>query len=108
MEIYQLHHINLAGVAAQSTKTSLEIAEEILEGEGVKGKSPPVNRNDYLSEIAKSIDKRRNGEEMKTLGIDFPHTGLDTDPICLACRQCPTMRDGKDVEEMYQKRIKRI
>lgn len=107
MEIYQLHHINLAEAAAQSTKTSQEIAKEIFVGERLKGKSPPENQNDYLFEIAKSIDKIRNGEEMITLGIDFPHTGLETDPICYSCRQCPTMRDKEDLEEMYQKRIKR-
>jgi len=106
MEIYQLHHINLAKVAALSPKNSQEIAKEILEGEVASGKNPPENKNDYVKEIAKCIDRIRNGEEMRTLGIDFPHTGLETDPICHACQQCPTMRDREDVEEMYTKRIR--
>ena len=107
MEIYQLHHINIAEVAARSFKESHEIAEEILKGEEAKGKHPK-NKKGYVKEIAKCIDRIRNGVEMVTLGIDFPHTGLETDPICLACQQCPTMRDKEDVEQMYGRRIKKI
>jgi hypothetical protein len=106
MEIYQLHHISIAEIAAQSSKEPQKIAEEILKGEETRGKHP-LNKNKYVLEITKSIDSIRSGVELLTLGIDFPHTGLETDPICRSCRQCPTMKDREDVEEFYKIRIKR-
>jgi hypothetical protein len=107
MEIYQMHHVFLAEFFAHKEEDSLKIAEEKVRGEEAGGKHP-LNPKEYILEFAKCIDHVRNGEEMETLGIDFPHTGLESDPICRACYQCPTMKDRGEVEELYKTRIKKL
>jgi hypothetical protein len=106
MEIYQTHHISMAEALAKLPIKSEDIVSEILKNEEGRCNNP-INKENFIKEIAKAIDNTRNGIKMETLGIDFPHTGLETDPICRSCRQCPTIKNREEVENFYRALRKR-
>lgn len=102
MNIYQTHHKRNAEVAALSELSSEEIARQITEGELGRGKKI-VRVNSFRQEVAKSVQAIRDGKCLHVLGIDFPDTALETDPICKNCKACSRTMSSKEVEEFYSK-----
>lgn len=103
MLIYQLHHVRNAQELARSEEESTIIAEAVVQGELRRGKRP-VDTKGFKIAIADSIDKTRRGEDLKTLKLDLPGVGLESDPICRACRECPTTMSEDDVEEFLSRK----
>lgn len=101
MDIYQNHHKENASSLARLGLDANFLAEKVVEAELKKSKKPK-DMESFTTEIAKTINMERSGEIMNILPFDMPETGLETDPICRACREC-VMRDEDDVLDLYSR-----
>lgn len=100
-EIYLTHHVRNAESLSKMTGSPDELAENVFNAERKAKKELPKDPEAYKKAISASIDAVRKGKNLENLGIDFPGTGFETDPICNVCRVC-IMRDRDEVEYFYE------
>ena len=88
---------------AQKEGSPEELADKVYRKEQEDWKKTPIDPDAYKTAIADSIVKVRQGLTLENMGIDFPNTGFETDPICRSCRTC-LMRDVEEINELFDKR----
>lgn len=100
-EIYLTHHVRNAESLSKMDGSPDELASNIFDAERKAKKELPKDPEVYKNAISASIKAIRDGKDLANLGIDFPNTGFETDPICNACRVC-IMRDSDEVEYLFE------